>query len=385
MSKKRVVLGVMIVAVFIGGAAVFHRFETQSVYAGKDSESGAPAAGHKVAVEVITPREAAQSEGPNYKATLEAGEEGLLSSKNGGKVVSVLFDDGKPVSQGEPLVLLDDQDIKNQLKSAASQLEAAKASLLKIEAGLENSQRSYERLKTLAEQGAAAPVELENAETALKMAQADAASGRAAIQTAQTNFDNLQSTLADMVVRAPISGIMDGKNVSIGQFLTPGSVLGRVKDISSLDAAIEVDQGLIEGIKVGQKAGIKLDDKQGVYEGVVKSISPSADPSSRAFKVKIELNNRDLSLKPGIFAKVVPAQEGRGKNLVIPVALIMGSEGNYYVYINDKGIVKKRAVTVGNLINNQAEIPSGLQENDAVISTNLNMLQEGDEITVASE
>ncbi|TGE37301.1 efflux RND transporter periplasmic adaptor subunit [Desulfosporosinus fructosivorans] len=386
MSKKRMISIVIIVVIFIGGVAIFNGNEFQSTFLAKDKQSEAPVASNKVAVQVISPQKAAQGEGLHYKATLEADQEGIVSSKNSGKVISVLFNDGKQVTQGESLVILDDQDIKNQIKSAESQLEVSKASLQKSEASLENTQRSYDRTKILAQQGVVAQAELDNAETSLKMIKADIASSQANIQAAQTNIDNLKTGLADMIIRAPITGVMDGKNVSLGQFLAPGSVLGKVKDISVIDAAIEVDQALIQTIKIGQKARVKLnEDDTNNYEGIVKSINPSADPSSRAFKVKIQLNNEKLSLRPGVFAKVMLTDDVKVQKFVIPVALITGKEGDYSVYINDNGIVKKLAVTVGNLVNNQAEIKSGLQGNESIISTNLNMLQEGDEITVVSE
>jgi len=386
MSKKRMISVLIIVVIFIGGVLLFNRNELQSIFAAKDNESVAPVASNKVAVQVISPKEVTQSEGLYYKATLEADQEGIVSSKNSGKVISVLFDDGKQVTAGETLVILDDQDIKNQIKSAESQLEVSKAMLQKTEASLENTQRFYDRIKVLAQQGVVAQAELENAETSLKMTKADIASNQANIQAAQTNLDNLKTGLADMIIRAPITGVMDGKNVSLGQFLSPGNELGKVKDISLIDAAIEVDQTLIQTIEIGQKARVKLtEDNADTYEGVVKSINPSADSSSRAFKVKIQLNNEKLSLRPGVFAKVMLIDDVKVQKFVIPVALITGKESDYSVYINDNGIVKKRSVTVGNLVNNQAEIKSGLHGDESIISTNLNMLQEGDEITVVSE
>ncbi|MDA8220411.1 MAG: efflux RND transporter periplasmic adaptor subunit [Desulfitobacterium hafniense] len=386
MSKKRMISVVIMAVIFIGGVAIFDRNELQSTFLAKDKESGAPVSSNKVAVQVISPQEATQSEGLYYKATLEADQEGIISSKTSGKVISVLFDDGKQVTEGETLVLLDDQDIKNQIKSAESQLEVSKASLQKTEASLENIQRSYDRIEILAQQGVVAQAELDNAETSLKMIKADIVSNQANIHAAQTNIDNLKTGLADMIIRASITGVMDEKNVSLGQFLTPGNVLGKVKEISLIDAVIEVDQALIQTIKIGQKARVKLnEDDSDTYEGVVKSITPSADPSSRAFKVKIQVNNEKLSLRPGVFAKAMLTDDVKVQKFVIPVALITGKEGDYYVFINDNGVVRKLAVTVGNLVNNQAEIKSGLQGNELIISTNLNMLQEGDEITVVSE
>lgn len=386
MSKRRMFLVVITVVIFIAGVIFFRHNGFQLTLAAKGNQSGTKVTSNKLAVKVIKPGELGQSAGSTYKATLEADQEGIISSKNSGKALSILFDDGQQVSQGEELVILDDQDIQNQVKSAESQLEVSKAALQKTEANLENAQRTYDRTKQLVEQGAAAQVELDNADTSLKTTQADIASNQASIQAAQTNIDNLKTSLADMIIRAPITGVIDGKNVSLGQFLTPGNVLGKVMDISSVDAIIEIDQALIKNVKIGQKAKVTLnEDVTQTYEGVVKSINTSADSSSRAFKVKIQLDNQKLSLRPGVSARVMLIDDAKTHNFVIPVALITGKEGNYFVYINDNGIARKRTVTVGNLFNNQAEIKSGLKGNEAIISTNLNTLQDGDAITVVSE
>jgi len=386
MSKKKLIVGVVIVVVFIAGVVLFRSNVVQSTFLAKDSQTKATVTSNKVAVKVIKPKEAAQSEGSNFKATLEADQEGIVSSKNNGKVIRILFEDGKQVTQGETLVMLDDQDIRNQITSVERQLEVAKASLQKPEVNLENTQRSYDRTKTLVKQGALARVELDNAETSLKMIKADIASSQASIQAAQTTIDNLQTALADTSIHAPITGVMDGKNVTLGQSITSGNVLGKVKDISLINATIEVDQALIQTVKVGQKAKLKLNEKDtDIYEGVVKSINTSADSASRAFKVKIQLDNQKLFLRPGVSAKVMLMDEAKIRNFAIPVELITGKEGDYSIYINENGMVKKRAVTVGPLVNNLAEIKSGLQGNESIISTNLNMIQEGDAITVVAE
>ncbi|AFM39882.1 RND family efflux transporter, MFP subunit [Desulfosporosinus acidiphilus SJ4] len=380
------VLVALIVVAFAVGVVLFRYKELQLNFAAKATQGGTNVVSNKLSVGVIKPTELSQNQGTAYKATLQAKQEGIISSKNSGKVINIIFDDGKQVAQGEELVVLDDQDIQNQLKSAESQLEVSKASLQKTGANLENVQRTYNRTKELVEQGAAAQADLENAETSLKSTQADVAANQANIQTAQTNIDNLQTTLDNTIIRAPITGVIDGKNVSLGQFLNQGSVLGKVLDISAIDAVVEIDQALIQNIKIGQKAQVILnEDESQSYEGVVKSIDPSADSSSRAFKVKVELANKDQSLKPGVSAKVRFIDNTKAPSFVIPVSLINGQDGNYYVFINENGIARKRTVTIGNLFSNQAEIKTGLQGNEAIISTNLNVLQDGDSVTVASK
>ncbi|KJS50510.1 hypothetical protein [Desulfosporosinus sp. BICA1-9] len=78
MSKKRMISVLIIVVIFIGGVVLFNRNELQSIFVAKDNESVAPVLSNKVAVQVISPQEATQSEGLYYKATLEADQEGIV-------------------------------------------------------------------------------------------------------------------------------------------------------------------------------------------------------------------------------------------------------------------------------------------------------------------
>lgn len=378
--KKVKILSVVIIAALILTGFIAFRISAEG------NQTAEVTTDTKVAVKVINAKKIAQSEGSYFKATLEADQEGIVSPKNGGKVTQVLFDDGKQVAKGDALVILDDQDVRDQMKSAASQLEAAKATLAKAEAGLENSQRVYDRVKSLHDQQGASQAELDNAETSLKLVKADVAASQANIKAAQANVDTLETALGNMTVYAPISGIMDGKSVSVGQFLSPGLVIGKVKDISSLDAVIDVDQNAVSSIKTGQKSRVRLsEDSTDTYEGRVKSIGTVADPSSRTFKVKVQVDNKDLSLRPGIYAKVFLDSDSKVELFAIPVEVISGKDGNYFVFVNENGIAKKHAITIGAFVENQVEITSGLQGNEQIISTNLNMLQEGDEVNVISE
>lgn len=381
--KKRVITISVIIIVLITGIIVFRNkgfsFGTDS---SKGKTTAAAPAGSKVSVKVQEAKTIERTSGKTYKATLEAFEEGIVSSKVSAKVVRILFDNGKAVASGDALVVLDEQDIRNQLKSAESQLEASRASLQKLEANLESTQRAYEREKALFDQGATAKAEYENAESALKMANADIASVKASIQSAQVNVDNIRDTLDNTVIRAPIGGLMDGKDVNIGQFVSPGSVLGKVKNISPINAVVEVDQNDINNVKVGQKAKVKVDGVETAFEGVVKSIDVSADPSARVFNCKIQVDNPDRLLKPGTFAKAEISNDRKEKVVAVPIEALNGNEGSYSIFAIENGVARKRGVTIGETDGGMVEVKSGLQEGESVIITNVNMLQDGDAVTV---
>lgn len=396
--KKNVYLYASIVVVLILGA-VFLTKVTSSAESDKKSDSG------QVKTQKITVK--TQQVGTmesvpklTVKATLEPAEEGVVSSKLSGKVLQVYFQNGKTVSQGDPLVKLDDQDIRNQLQGAQSQLQASQSQLQASIAGvpkertnLEDSQRNYLRIKTLFEQGAVTKFELENAETSLKSAKADLEAAQANVNTlranvsaAKANIDTLNDSLANTVIKAPISGVMDEKSVDLGQFVSPGASLAKVKKVSVLNAVIQVDQNDLKYIKIGQKAQLILDEQDSnVYQGTVKYIDVSANPSARVFDCKIEVSNQNQELRPGIFAKVEINKGESTQSIAVPVSALMGDEGNYFVFVLEKGIARKKTVSVGEISKDTAEIKTGLKQGEQIIITNLNTLQDGDLVTVSGQ
>lgn len=396
-KKKLMLYGVILVVFIFGGVFFANRSSSKEI---DQKSAGNTSQKTSIAVKAQEVKTVASAGKLSFKATLEPVEEGIVSSKISGKVVQVLFENGKAVSKGDPLVRLDDQDIRNQLSSAQSQLQAsesqlngAKAGLPKIKANVESAQRNYTRLQTLFSQGAVTQVELENAETSMKAAQSDLASAQANINTlmanvsaARANLNTINDSLANTVIKAPISGVMDEKSVDLGQFASPGAALAKVKNVAVLNAVIQVEQSALKDIKIGQKAQIKLnEDDSKVYEGTVKYIDISANPSARVFNCKIEVTNQGQALRPGIFAKVEINKGEQIQVIQIPMSALMGDEGNYFVFVMENGAARKKDVSVGEITKDTVEIKSGLKPGEQLITTNLNTLQDGDLVTAAGQ
>jgi len=350
----------------------------------------------------------------SFKATPDASQEGVISTKVGRKVIEVFFENGETVSRGATLVKLDDIDIRNNIKVSEAQLAATKAqfkvsqsqinstqiALEKPQNNLATTERNYDRTKTLYDQGAAPKVDLENAESLLKAAQTDLETAKANlesmkqssevqkanIQVAQTNLNNLRESLSNTTITAPTSGVIDQKSVSLGQYVNAGTVLGKVKTIAPIYAVIEVQESDLNAVKVGEKASFKLDEKDlTTYVEVVKHMDAVADSASRLFKCKVQIDNKDQKLKPGIFGKVQIVTTESRKSITLPLKALGGSEGNYFVLINNNGIAKKQAITTGEIVKDTVEIKSGVKQGDSVICSNIGMLQDGDAVKVVSE
>lgn len=271
------------------------------------------------------------------------------------------------------------------------QLNSAQVSLQKLQINLDDAQRTYNRQKTLFDGKAISQTDLEAAEKALNNAKADYNTGEASIETAKANLESqnvsiakYQSDLANTVLKAPISGVISDKALSVGQMVSPGGALAKVNDISSVYATIQVPQEKISSIKAGQAATVKIEGNDKAYDGAIQNIEALADTTTRVFNCKIKIDNSDKSLYPGVYAKAELLSSEKTQIITVPINALVGTEGNYSVFINDNGKAKKEKVKIGETDDNNVEIDDGVKDGDQIICSNTGTLQDGDTIDVTS-
>ncbi|AJG99620.1 efflux transporter periplasmic adaptor subunit [Clostridium beijerinckii] len=400
--KKIVIYAVIVIAV-IGCAAVA---KTKLFTAKKEATTAVAAS--KTTVEVQIAKAQEKSLGDSYKATLEAYQQGIVTSKIAAKVVAVSIENGQYVNAGDTIATLDDQDIQNSIKTAQAQVEvseqqvnstqqqlnSSQVTLQKLQILMDDAQRNYDRQKTLFDGGAISKTDLESAEKALNTSKADYSSGLASIESAKAsiesskasleaqkvNLQKAQNDLANTVIKAPISGVISDKTLNVGQMASQGAALAKVNDISSVYATIQVPQEKITGVKIGQAATITVDGNDKTYDGTIEAMDSAADATTRVFNCKVKIDNGDKSLLPGIFGKVQLISEEKAQVITVPISALAGNEGDYSVFLNDNGTAKKQKITIGETNENNVEITDGIKEGDQVICTNISTLQEGSEV-----
>lgn len=403
-NVKKIVIYAAIIAVLAGGVIVFKNKMSSSGSKNKTTQATAS----KASVQVQTVKSTPKTVGDKYKATLEAYQQGTVTSKLSAKILSVSVQNGQYVNAGDTIATLDDQDIQNNIKNVQAQLEvnqkqlntaqqglnSSQVAMEKLKINLDDAQRNYDRQKTLFESKAISQADLEAAEKTLNSTKADYDTGNASIQSSEAsigtaqanieaqkvNLEKYQSDLANTVIKAPISGVISGKNMNIGQMASIGTSLATVNDISYVYATIQVPQEKISSVKMGQSATITTDGSDATYSGTVQNIDLSADATSRVFNVKVKIDNSDKSLLPGIYAQVELSTDQTTNIITVPVNILVGNEGDYSLLINDNGVVKKQKITIGEIDNNNVEVTSGLSDGDQIICTNTSTLQDGEEI-----
>jgi membrane fusion protein, multidrug efflux system len=206
------------------------------------------------------------------------------------------------------------------------------------------------------------------------------------LQQAKAQQKLQAKNLADTKLYSPISGVLLKKMAEVGEITGVGISLFVVSDIRTVKVTAFIPENELHLIKIGQKATVQVSSLENTFEGKVIEVGSAADMASRAFMVRIELDNPKLQIRPGMIAEVKISSEQKNEVLVLPVGTILNDlNDRSFVYVVDSVSKKafKRDVNIGKLINEQIEITSGLRENEMVVCGGQHNLVDGSSITIS--
>jgi cobalt-zinc-cadmium efflux system membrane fusion protein len=287
-----------------------------------------------------------------------------------GPVSRVVVVPGQKVHRGEPMLYVASPDY-SQLRT--NYLKAKEAYAL--------AQKAYARARDLYEHKAIAEQNLEQAQSAEVQASGDLASSQAALKVMGiTDPDELVKgpPSFEVPVRAPISGEVVEQDVSAGQLIQPGTTqCFMISDIGSVWVLVNIYQKDLPYVRVGDTVAIRTDTYPEAFHGRISYVAASLDPNTRTLQARIETNNPGEKLKKDMYV-VATVNAGTIPNAIaLPdAAVLRDSENQPFVYAaaasNQFG---RRSVTLGESLNGQTQITSGLKAGDQVIGNGSLFLQ----------
>ena len=243
-----------------------------------------------------------------YDGVIQSLQKATVSTRVEGMVTEVMFEPGQRVSEGQPLLRLDDTDYRNRQ-------ETARADVLRAEVALASARREMERTQALAARGAVSGVTLLKAEAAYSLADAVLAQVRADLEKAENNLDRT-------VIRAPISGIISAPSVSLGAFVKPGNrTLATIQQLDPVRLAYKVPY--VERLEALQLVGHPFPESllETVALTVLVSgtwthphiaypshVSSNVEPDTGLMTVWAEVPNPEHLLRPGMAVRVAVTQ-----------------------------------------------------------------------------
>jgi len=287
-----------------------------------------------------------------------------------GPVSRVVVVPGQKVTQGQPMLYVASPDY-SQLRT--NYLKAKDAYAL--------AQKAYSRAQDLYQHHAIAEQNVEQAESAEVQANGDLVSAQAALKVmGVTDPDALVKAPPsfEVPVRAPIGGLVVEQDVSAGQLIQPSTTqCFMISDISTVWVLVNVYQKDLPYVRVGDQVTIQTDTYPEVFHGRIAYVAASLDPSTRTLQARIETNNLGEKLKKDMYV-VATVSAGMIPNAIaLPdAAVLRDTENQPFVYAaasaNQFG---RRSVTLGESLDGQTQITSGLKPGDRVVGNGSLFLQ----------
>ncbi|REL37696.1 efflux RND transporter periplasmic adaptor subunit [Rhodohalobacter sp. SW132] len=254
------------------------------------------------------------------------------------RITEVRVNDGDYVSEGDTLIRLRDDAVREQLNQARHDHEIAQAQLRQSEADLRRLEAQFTRITELRDLELESALEQETLEADIDAAEASVDLARSQMNRAASQVEEQRSNLENTVLRSPVDGVVGGRDAEVGQRATSGNRLLQVGDTDNLRVHVMLTESMSNHIQPGDRAEIMTGSAQNnPVEGTVSTISPFLDPITHTTIAQVEVHETDASLQPGMFATVDIFYGETDDTILVPKTALYDHpiEGETGIYIAD--------------------------------------------------
>ncbi|MDR1331205.1 MAG: efflux RND transporter periplasmic adaptor subunit [Tannerella sp.] len=284
-----------------------------------------------------------------YTATVEAEVKNNIAPAMPVRISQIFVEVGDRVAKGQKLVQMD------------------AANLRQLELQLENQKVEFRRIDELYKVGGISKSEWDAAKMALEVR--------------ETSYRNTQENTA---LLCPLNGIVTARNYDGGDMYSGVMPILTVEQVVPVKLILNVSETYFTKIRKGAQVDIRLDvyDDE-VFKGRVELIYPTINPATRTFPVEVRLDNADMRVRPGMFARVT-VDFGVIDHVVVPDRAIIkqAGSGDRYVFVYDAGKVSYNKVELGRRMGETYELISGVGDNAEVVVAGQARLLDGIEVEV---
>lgn len=274
-----------------------------------------------------------------------------------GRIAEIRFKEGQQVAKGVVLVKLDDSVTGADAEQARANLWLAKS--------------KSERAAELHQKGFVSAQAKDDAEGGLRVAQA--------------TLQSAEARLAKMEIRAPFSGIIGLRQVSVGDYVKDGQDMVNLEAIDSLKVDFRVPETFLRQVQVGQSMQLTLDAIPGkTYDGKVLAINPLVDAAGRSIVVRAQIRNTNAALRPGMFARVRLLTDAKADSMVVPEQALVPQGEDQFVFKVVDGRAQRVKVDIGQRRDGNVEILRGLAPADLVVTAGHLKIRDGTTVRLAA-
>lgn len=356
LTVAAIALGCALGAVGVAGLAGCH----QPAAAEVEKDKGASAA---ISIVVATAHQQSLDRTAEVQGALFPREHAVLSSEVEGAVATVTADFGDKVVAGQAMLQINPREYQLKVESAQAALDQARAKL-------NNSKARYARAVELKAAEAISAEQFDQLASQEHVDEADVESAGKALAMARKK-------LGDTLIKAPFTGAVQKRMVSLGEYLSPGKQIYELIATDPIKLRCPMPERFVPLAKVGMPVKLTIDAKPGAqYTGTITRIAPALDESSRTLLIEAEVANPDGALKPGFFAHVT-MDLGTDRAIFVPVSAVLRYAGVARVFVVENGQVHAHEVTTGSVVGSDIEITAGLKAGERVAVSEVDRLADG--------
>ena len=315
--------------------------------------------------------------------TLTAHTKATVSPKIQGRLMTLTVDQNDTVTTGQLLATLDDSDLREQVAIAKANLDAAQATLDRVQADdarakavVTQARLDYKRFDRLGTTSAVSTSDVDKSRESMQVAEAGVVSAAAATIEARKQMASIERSLryqetklADTKIHSPFAGLITRRDRDVGDIIVPGASIFQLVSTNEIWVSAWVDESAMGALQPGQSARIVFrSDPLKLYSGRVIRVGREVDRETREFLVDLSAEELPRGWAIGQRAEVF-IQTGKKDNVVqVPRKLVRWREGNAGVFVIADGKASWRNLKLGMAGGEIAEIESGLAAGDKVIS-----------------
>lgn len=288
----------------------------------------------------------------DFTATIQPEVKNSIAPTTPGRIRRIMVDVGSHVVKGQRLVQMDAVNLEN------------------YQTNIDNLRKNYNRLLELHEVGGVSRQDVDNMKTQLDQAEA-----------------SMRSLQENTYLVSPISGVVTTKNYDNGDLFTGQLPVLTLMQINPLKAVVNVSESYFPKVRTGMGVDISFDAFPNErFSGTVSKIYPTVDEMTRTFGVEIKMTNPGNKVRPGMYARVT-MNFGTEKRVVVPDQAIVKQvgSGSRFVYVYQDGKVSFNEVKLGQRIDAEYELLSGVPTGSQIVVAGQSKLNDQMEVEVAQE
>jgi len=339
-----------------------------------------------------------------------------IITKVGGDVKELLKKRGDTVQQGEVLFRIDNTDAlrnKEKLELSRENLQAQldkasqdlatnrsvlKNTIEKLQLMLDDAEKTYNNIRNDYDAGTASKTQLDKAEMQVKTTRLDLdtakkqlanleeadslASLRIQLQSSEVALQDIEKTLSDYEVKAPISGILTDLNPEAGVTVQAGYVAGVIQQLNPIKIHADLTESAVKLVRGKTEIPFTVQGSDSKMTGKVTYLADVMSPQSKTYVLELSAENPDNKLKSGMSVKLQIGGDSKQNVVAVPVASIVKEGNDNYVFVVNGDQAEKRKVTLGRVSESNREVTSGIKEGEQVVVLGQQDLKDKDKVTL---